>query len=151
MEGHDECRVRSMKPADGDATFQLAENIPEAAQWPRSDYDLPERPEYSGWVAVRHGALVGFLVVRLLSGEMEILNIGVDPRSRRQGIAARLLAAALDKAKQSGLAIALLEVRASNSTAISFYERASFRETGRRHAYYSNPTEDAVMMALELP
>lgn len=40
-----------------------------------------------------------------------------------------------------------LEVRASNSVAISFYKRHGFEDVGIRKNYYTNPKEDALLMS----
>ena len=45
---------------------------------------------------------------------------------------------------------ALLEVRASNLTALQFYERHHFHATGRRAGYYTAPLDDALVLALKL-
>jgi len=42
-----------------------------------------------------------------------------------------------------------LEVRPTNATAISLYNRCGFITTGRRKAYYENG-EDAILMKYEL-
>ena len=44
----------------------------------------------------------------------------------------------------------MLEVRESNLDAISFYKDKGFTEDGLRKSYYSDPTEDAVLMSREL-
>ena len=46
--------------------------------------------------------------------------------------------------------MALLEVRAGNAPAQALYERLGFREVGRRPGYYSQPADDALVLALEL-
>lgn len=143
-------QVRDMQQTDGEAAHNLAARIPQAAQWSASDFAGAMKSEYFGWVACRGKELNGFVVIRQISSEVEILNIGVEPGSRRQGIARRLLAAALGKARREGAQKAFLEVRTSNTAAIAFYQSAGFRFTGRRKDYYRNPQEDAVLMVLEL-
>ena len=52
----------------------------------------------------------------------------------------------LKEAMQRNFAFVTLEVRASNIVAINLYKRLGFKEQGMRKAYYSNPTEDAILM-----
>ena len=42
--------------------------------------------------------------------------------------------------------MALLEVRATNLPAQALYTRHGFRAAGRRRNYYTDPTEDALVM-----
>ena len=43
-----------------------------------------------------------------------------------------------------------LEVRESNQTAINFYKKNKFKEISIRKNYYSKPTENAIIMKLEV-
>jgi ribosomal-protein-alanine N-acetyltransferase len=43
-----------------------------------------------------------------------------------------------------------LEVRSKNRAAIAFYESHGFHKKGVRPNFYSNPTEDADLMAITL-
>ncbi len=43
-----------------------------------------------------------------------------------------------------------LEVRACSDGARRLYERMGFIEVGRRRGYYETPTDDAVLMRLEV-
>ena len=52
----------------------------------------------------------------------------------------------LEKAKENGAGRMLLEVRKSNKAAIDLYEKYQFTRLGERKNYYSNPTEDAIIM-----
>jgi len=51
----------------------------------------------------------------------------------------------LGQARQANSDAIFLEVRESNTGARRLYEEFGFRETGRRKAYYTNPSEDAVL------
>ncbi len=94
------------------------------------------------------GEPAGYHCWWLLCGELHVLNLATAPRFRRRGVAARLLAAALDEAAARGLERALLEVRAGNAAAIALYRRFGFRESGRRVRYYADG-EDALLMVRE--
>ena len=43
-----------------------------------------------------------------------------------------------------------LEVRESNLSAINFYKKNNFKQISIRKKYYSEPTEDAIIMKLEV-
>jgi len=90
----------------------------------------------------------GFALVRVAGGESELLSLGVVPAARRQGVAGRLLAIALDRAAVAGAADMLLEVAEDNSAARLLYQVARFEPVGRRVRYYARPAGavDAITM-----
>nr|MCR5358181.1 ribosomal-protein-alanine N-acetyltransferase [Lachnospiraceae bacterium] len=50
------------------------------------------------------------------------------------------------KARSVGGKEFTLEVRASNTAAISLYKSLGFAEEGRRRNFYEHPVEDAIIM-----
>ena len=94
------------------------------------------------------GALLGFAVWSQVLDEAELLDIGVAPTARRQGLGARLLAEVIATARAAGATRLMLEVRAGNQAAQALYQRAGFMVTGRRKGYYPAPDgrEDACLM-----
>lgn len=74
----------------------------------------------------------------------------VSPDFRRQGIARALIAELTAKAGENKLAFVTLEVRESNAPAIALYTGAGFAPVGKRKNFYSNPTENAVLMTISL-
>ncbi|MBW8773052.1 MAG: ribosomal protein S18-alanine N-acetyltransferase [Gemmatimonadetes bacterium] len=104
------------------------------------------------WVAEDPaGRVVGYVFCREIAGESELLNLAVAPELRRSGVGARLLAAALDWARDRGARETFLEVRESNGAAIALYEREGFRAVGRRPGYYEAPAEDAILYRRPVP
>jgi len=96
-----------------------------------------------------HGhAVAGFIVSRLVAGELHVNNVAVRPEFRRQGLAARLLDAVLRQGQRGGARIAFLEVRAGNAAAQGLYRRCGFQVTGHRRGYYRQPVDDALLMSL---
>lgn len=89
-----------------------------------------------------------FINVWYVAGELTINNIAVIESYRRRGIAERLINAAFTLYPQTELA--LLEVRASNTAAQKLYKKLDFIQTGIRKSYYSDPTEDALLMTKTL-
>ena len=142
--------VRALESRDVDAIFAIQAGCPEIAQWTAWDYDRVARGEMAGWVAEEEAEVAGFLVARRLSSELEILNFAVESEWRRCGIGAALLAEALQWAQTFQATHAILEVRASNLSALRFYERHKFEVVGRRPRYYTAPVEDALLLTATL-
>lgn len=94
------------------------------------------------------GRVAGYAGLHCVLDEGYIANVAVRPDFRRQGVAEALLGAFL-RFGRAKLAFLTLEVRASNTPAISLYEKHGFREVGRRKGYYQDPKEDAIIMTLE--
>ena len=87
------------------------------------------------------GQVQGFVDIKILYDEADLMHIAVSQELRGQGIGAKLLAQAIEEAE--GKAIAL-EVRESNFKAINLYEKYDFLIEGTRKNYYHG--EDAVLM-----
>ena len=111
-------------------------------------WDRNALAKYDCLVAVLEVGIVGFLSSRTLfrpgedgGGEFEILNLAVDPRWRRKGVAKALLHHQLARGGEH-----FLEVRASNTAARKLYECMDFQVIGTRRKYYSNPEESAIVM-----
>ncbi|QBX99610.1 GNAT family N-acetyltransferase [Rhodophyticola sp. CCM32] len=95
----------------------------------------------------------GFLLLRILPPDAEILTLAVLPGAQRQGIARALLNKSETLARAEGVTRLFLEVAAGNSSARALYRSAGFDETGTRPGYYTRPDgtrDDAVMMAREI-
>ena len=93
--------------------------------------------------------LGGYICLWVVTDELHINNLAVDPRWRRRGIAAALLTAALDRGLAGGARAAYLEVRVSNLAAQGLYRRFHFAPVGVRTRYYTHPIEDALIMRRE--
>ncbi len=91
------------------------------------------------------GRLAGYICPLQVVDEGHILNVAVDPLFRGKGVGRMLVQRVLDDCRMNGASFVSLEVRVSNSTAISLYSRLGFTVTGKRKQYYENG-EDAIMM-----
>ena len=90
--------------------------------------------------------LAGYIVARLGAGELHINNFAVRENHRRQGIGCELLRSILSQGMARGVSSAFLELRSGNVAALALYEKFGFQVTARRKRYYSDPTEDALVM-----
>lgn len=95
--------------------------------------------------ATRGERLVGYLICSRYDTVWHVMNVAVDDRLRRQGIARSLLEHLFGVADGPGEQYTL-EVRPSNGEAIRLYESYGFRDAGRRRGYYHDNREDAVIM-----
>jgi ribosomal-protein-alanine N-acetyltransferase len=95
--------------------------------------------------ATRGERLVGYLICSRYDTIWHVMNVAVDDRLRRQGIAKSLLEHLFSVADAPGEQYTL-EVRPSNAEAIRLYESYGFRDAGRRRGYYHDNREDAVIM-----
>ena len=84
----------------------------------------------------------GYLMVLDSIDVYEILAIATIEEYRNKGFAQELL----DKIKTKDI---FLEVRESNEKAINFYKKNDFKQISIRKGYYSDPTEDAIIMKME--
>jgi [ribosomal protein S18]-alanine N-acetyltransferase len=121
--------IRSAEPEDRCQLFR----IPSALRF----------LNHSFLVAIDDARVVAFLAWRrLVPGECEILQLETLPPFRRRGLA-RLLVRELKKQERGDL---FLEVRPSNVAACKLYESEGFTLIGVRREYYSDPSEDGIVL-----
>jgi ribosomal-protein-alanine N-acetyltransferase len=151
--------IRLATPADLPHLAAISDSADSAAHWTRQQWldifhsQIParlalvaERPQSS----IPEIPVAGFLVAQCVNPEWELENIAVLPAFRQRGVGAALLSALLDEARIRHAERILLEVRASNQSAIRLYTQAGFQLTARRRDYYRNPVEDALLFGRPL-
>lgn len=89
--------------------------------------------------------IIGYVGVLFVLDEGEISNIAVHPLYRGKGAGYALLHAAQEYCRRAGIRTLHLEVRPSNSHAISLYQKCGFVRSGIRRAYYADNGEDALL------
>ncbi len=92
------------------------------------------------------GAVIGWAGMSHICGEGSITNIAVLPHARRQGVGGALVRALLTESIRLALDWLMLEVRISNTAAVSLYQKQGFNPVGIRPNFYEYPVEDAVLM-----
>jgi ribosomal protein S18 acetylase RimI-like enzyme len=149
-------QIRRMARADLDRVIELALSLRAAPHWPRSAYlaalDPDAAPPRIALVAEDEetGAVQGFAVAGLLPPQAELETIAVAPEVQRRGLGRRIFIAMADELRKALVTEVMVEVRASNSPALTFYRAQGFLITGCRPRYYADPIEDAVLLDLRL-
>ncbi len=153
-----EAKVRRMSMADLAQVMEIAASLPDAPHWPQSAYVNvlnPDRtPRRIALVIVLAaadpppGAVHGFAVASLLPPQAELEMIAVAAKSQRHGLGRRLFHALAIELRAADVRELVLEVRASNRSALAFYRSLGFVQTALRRSYYADPIEDAVLLGL---
>jgi len=97
-------------------------------------------------VKVPVSGVQGFVILRRMGDDAELLQIAVDKAMRRHGLADQLMLAALRYSRENAPGSIFLEVRKSNEAAVALYKKHGFEPVRSRKDYYSDPVEDAVVM-----
>jgi ribosomal-protein-alanine N-acetyltransferase len=148
---HKTFMIRTLYQADLSKILVIEQAV-HIAPWTEETFKACFQAGYLGWAAEVEGTLVGFIIVSTNRDECHILNIGIALNYQHQGWGRKLLAHALNHAKQLGIGITYLEVRRSNSRAISLYKKMEFILIGERKDYYPTVAghEDALIFARSL-
>lgn len=136
-----------MSPDDLDEVCAM-ERVVFSDPWPRSAFESDIRTKSTFCPVLRDTAnkLIGYANLMTFAEEAHLTNIAVSPDHRREGIGRIIMDHLLQKAESEGCRAMFLDVRVSNRSAISFYQKYDFTELYRRKRYYHNPPEDAVVM-----
>ena len=92
----------------------------------------------------------GFILIRVVADEAEILTLAVRPEARGAGWGGRLVGQGAVRAAQAGARRLFLEVAETNAVARALYARAGFALIGRRKGYYDGGRTDALVLVLDL-
>ena len=143
-------QVRVAEPGDA-AVLELLERRCFSDPWSCAGLsEMLASPQVIARLAETRGQLAGYVFARWAADTGEIMNLAVAPEHRRQGLASRLLEAVLEGLLARGVTEVFLEVRASNEAAQALYLSRGFQVAGMRRAYYRHPTEDALLLRLQL-
>lgn len=111
--------------------------------WSKEDLERQIDTETSHFlVADMDGRAVGYMGLQIFAGEGYVTNVAVLPEYRGRGIAKALIAEQM----KNDMEFITLEVRESNTPAIHLYKKSGFETVGVRLDFYSDPTENAVIM-----
>lgn len=138
--------IRRMREEDLEQVSRLEEET-FSMPWSISAFrEMVNHPDAYYFVALDRERICGTCGIRNVAGEGELTNVVIREEYRGSGLGQRLIAEALNKAKEAGMQAFTLEVRKSNAAAIHVYEKLGFVSEGIRPGFYEKPAEDAVIM-----
>ena len=142
--------IREIQFNDVAAIAQL-EKVCFSDPWSENSIASELNNPLSYWlVAEVDGIVAGYVGSQSVLDAADIMNLAVAPDYRQQGIGQALIKSLVTHLQQKNVIALLLEVRVSNTPAISLYEKMGFIQVGRRPKYYHNPREDALILRKEL-
>ena len=143
-------RIVTMDESHVAAIAQL-EKLCFSDPWSEKSIETELSCRLSVWLVALEGEqVVGYVGSQTVIDESDMMNIAVHPDFRRRGIAEALVAELEAALRQRGSRALTLEVRDSNAPAIALYEKLGFAQVGLRKNYYRNPTENGILMSLDL-
>ncbi|WP_298818683.1 ribosomal protein S18-alanine N-acetyltransferase [uncultured Roseibium sp.] len=95
-------------------------------------------------------APLGFVVLRTVAEEAEVITIAVQPRQRGRGVGKKLMEASLFRLYAERCSHLFLEVDASNEAALLLYRGLGFKEVGKRKGYYSESGGDGTALVMRI-
>ncbi|WP_263707711.1 ribosomal protein S18-alanine N-acetyltransferase [Shouchella tritolerans] len=102
------------------------------------------------YVVVVDGKVVGYCGLWKVMDEAQITNVAVSSDYRGHSYGESLMRYAMEWLKALGVVSLSLEVRVSNTSAQSLYQKLGFRKAGIRKNYYADNQEDAWVMWVKL-
>lgn len=97
-------------------------------------------------VAKLEEKVIGYAGCWAILDEGHITNVAVHPEYRKKKVATLLLMKLEHELVKKGVSSLTLEVRVSNEIAQNLYLQRGFRPFGLRKKYYSDNSEDALIM-----
>ncbi|MGM0417916.1 MAG: ribosomal protein S18-alanine N-acetyltransferase [Thermodesulfobacteriota bacterium] len=147
---HDDLfKIFQAEPADIPAILKL-ETEGFRPPWTHASFEQEFKNSQSSiFKTVFESRICGFLVLRKLIDEIEILKICTEKKMQNKNIASSLLNYVLNN-PGNNIKYALLEVNSENIKALNFYKKNGFKISGIRNNYYGQGI-NALNMTKELP
>ena len=119
-------------------------NSPEQA-WQKHEFQsLFKVAGTKSYVMSIKGQPIGFILVREILDEAEILIFCILPKWCNNGYARTLLECIMKKLQQRSFKRLFLEVRENNQAAVKLYKKCFFKIIGRRKGYYNSHQGDKI-------
>ncbi|MGR9100303.1 MAG: ribosomal protein S18-alanine N-acetyltransferase [Gammaproteobacteria bacterium] len=144
-------RIRKMRLNDLGDVMAIEEKVYKYP-WSRGIFNDCLVARYDCFVCEDKEKIISYAILAVAVDEAHVLNLCVDPSVQGRGYGHMMLEHLISVARNKFADFVMLEVRPSNSVAISLYKKWGFNEIGVRKNYYPSEKgkEDAIMLALPL-
>lgn len=142
--------IRKMREEDVAAVAALEQKIFPDAWSENAILETWKQRQTMLLIALEDREIIGYLILYFVLEDGEIARIAVSEEHRRKGVAGKMLRELALLCRENGVNRLMLDVRESNEPAKAFYVKHGFEVDGIRKNYYSNPTENAVLMSVPL-
>lgn len=139
----------NIRKMDSSHTYEVAEIEKNCFSKPWSQNALEAELTNQGahfYVLIYKDNVVGYGGMHISIDECYIANIAVLPDFQGNGFGKAITTHLIDEATKLGCEFISLEVRPSNTVAVSMYSLLGFEEVGRRKNFYTSPIEDGLIM-----
>jgi ribosomal-protein-alanine N-acetyltransferase len=117
--------------------------------WSQAKFtDSLNNPKTLSSLLIIDDQVLGYFVATHSPDSMDLLNICIHPEHQHQGLGTQLFDYLTQQLQALSLNTIFIEVRASNKSALLFYQKLGFNLIDSRKKYYSNG-EDAKILRLQ--
>ena len=142
-------KVSLMDHSDLKEAYEI-EKQTNPSPWSEENFISSYEVGHKSLVCRVNNIIIGFIIFSPINPDAHILSISVKKEMQSKGIGTLLLNSMLDQCKVMNYKKIFLEVRASNIKAINFYEKLGFSKDAIRNNYYTDNSEDALLMSLSI-
>lgn len=145
-------QVRCMIRRDLKEVLKIEKDCYSGAAWDSEDFtDTLCGRSYLNIVAEDGEDVLGFLVAEIRDDKYHIMNMGVSPSNRKEGVGAALINKMKDRLPKRGRRRMTVCVRESNLEAQLFFQKMDFLAIRTHRGYYSDNGEDAYRFQYYVP
>lgn len=138
--------LRRARPSDVEAIILLDHKVLKTNWHERLYLDEITNKNTLFWILELEGLIIGFLAIKVIADEGEILQFAIEPQHQEQGFGSLLMDYALEHLNIMDL---FLEVSESNEVALQFYKKYDFQIMRIRKNYYG-PNQHGIEMRKRL-
>ena len=102
------------------------------------------------FIIEKKNMIIGYFGLLIILDECQIYNIGIVKDEQNRGYGNRIMNFIVNYCNNSNVDYISLEVREYNFKAIHLYDKFGFKKISRIKNYYTNPSEDGILMKLNL-